>query len=497
LCVEARLPLGSTAHGPLAPMHPLDERVRRTIRRYALLPAGSRAVIALSGGADSVALTHLLRELAPRAGFRVAGLAHLNHGLRGDAADADEEFCCRLAEQWSLPIEVRRLDAGALACRRGSLEQAAREVRYEFLEQAADQLGADSIAVGHTLDDQAETFLLRLLRGAGPRGLAGIYPRFGRIVRPLLEVSRADLRRYLAERGVSFREDETNRDTTIPRNRVRHELIPFLQERFSPRIAEILANEAAIARDDAAWLEQASSATAARIVHVMSDRVEIDVPLLLAEPPSIGRWILLGALRRGSGRRFVGFDHAETLLAFAAGKGGPAVIDLPGQRARRDGGTLQLSPAVGRERSPVGRQANSFRYLLSIPGEAVLAEAGCTISAEVATLGSALAQPGWLEHIGGRTAAVDAATLPAVLGVRNRRPGDRLRPLGLSGHKKLQDLLVDLKVPRAARDVTPLVVDDRDRIIWVAGHAIADDFRVTGQTKSVVILKLRDLGATE
>jgi tRNA(Ile)-lysidine synthase len=478
-------------------MYPLDERVRRTIRRYDLLPAGSRAVIALSGGADSVALTHLLRELAPRAGFHLAGLAHLNHRLRGEAADADEEFCRRLAADLSLSIEVQRLDVLALARRRGSLEEAAREVRYEFLEQAADRLGADRIAVGHTLDDQAETFLLRLLRGAGPRGLAGIYPRFGRVVRPLLEVSRADLRRYLAERGVSFREDETNRDTTIPRNRVRHELIPFLRERFSPRIAEILAREAAIARDDAAWLERVSSAAAARIVRVMTDRVEIDVPLLLAEPPSVGRWILLRALQRWSGRRFVGFDHADALLALAVGKGEPTVLDLPGQRARRDDGTLFLTPAEGRSRSSGGPRANSFHYLLSIPGEVAIAEAGCTISAEVATRWSGPSQPGWLEHVGGRTAAVDAATVPAVLGVRSRTPGDRLRPLGLSGHKKLQDLLVDLKVPRADRDVTPLVVDDHDRIIWVAGHAIADDFRVTGQTKSVVILKLRELGATE
>ena len=127
----------------------------------------------------------------------------------------------------------------------------------------------------------------------------------------------------------------------------------------------------------------------------------------------------------------------------------------------------------------------------------MLAEADCVISAEVATREPELAQLGWLEHVGGRTAVVDAATLPAVLGVRSRKPGDRLRPLGLSGHKKLQDLLVDLKVPRAERDVTPLVVDDRDRIIWVAGYAIADDFRVTGQTKSVVILNLRESGATE
>jgi len=476
-------------------MSPLNERVLRTIRRYALLPAGSRAIVALSGGADSVALTLLLRDLAPGPGFHLAGLAHLNHRLRGGAADEDEEFCRRLAAQLSLPIDVRRLEVGALARRHESLEGAARQVRYEFLEQAADRLGADRIAVGHTLDDQAETFLLRLIRGSGPRGLAGIYPRFGRVVRPLLEVSRAELRHYLAGRGVPFREDETNRDTTIPRNRVRHELIPFLKERFSPGVVEVLAREAAIARDDAAWLEQATSAAAARVLRVMADRVEVDVPLLLAEPPSVGRSILLRALKHWSGRRFVGFDHADALLASVAGTDDPAGVDLPGQRAVRDGGTLLLTPAFGRGRSSGGRRVNSFRYLLSIPGEALLAEADSVISAEVVARDPELLQPGWVERLGSRTAVVDAAMVPAVVGVRSRKPGDRLRPLGLGGRKKLQDLFVDLKVPRAERDVTPLVVDDRDRIIWVAGRAIADDFRVTGQTKSVVILKLRELGA--
>jgi tRNA(Ile)-lysidine synthase len=479
-------------------MHPLAERVRRTIRRHALLPPGSRVVIALSGGADSVALTHLMREISPLAGFHPVGLAHLNHRLRGSAADADEEFCRRLAAELSFPIEVERLDVGALAReRRGSLEETAREVRYRFLEQVASRLDADRIAVGHTIEDQAETFLLRLLRGAGPRGLAGIYPRFGRIVRPLLEVSHADLRRYLAGRGIDFREDETNRDTTIPRNRVRHELIPFLQERFSPRIVEVLAREATVARDDAAWLERVSAETAARIVRQTTDTIEIEIDPLLEESPSIARRILLQALQRRAGRRFVGFDHADALLALAAGNDGPAVLDLPGQRARREGGTLILSPQTRKRGAPGAGRANSFHHLLSIPGEVLLAEAGCAISAEVTPLSPGQSELDWLEDVKAGMAVVDAAALPAVLGVRSRKPGDRFRPLGLSGRKKLQDLFVDLKIPRERRDAMPLVVDDHDRIVWVAGHVIADDFRVTGQTKSVVILKLRELGASE
>ena len=223
----------------------LAASVLRTIRRDALIEPGGRVVVALSGGPDSVALVHVLRELEDGGHVRLAGVAHFNHQLRGADADADEAFCRTVAAELSLPIECGTADVRSAAReQRRSIEDTARSLRYGFLEQAADRLAADRIAIGHSRDDQAETFLLRLLRGSGPRGLAGILPRAGRVVRPLLDIPRAELRAYVAARGLAFREDATNEDLRIPRNRVRHELLPYLEREFSPGIAGILAREA-------------------------------------------------------------------------------------------------------------------------------------------------------------------------------------------------------------------------------------------------------------
>jgi tRNA(Ile)-lysidine synthase len=222
-----------------------------TIRRHDLVPHGGRVLVGLSGGPDSVALVHLLLELQRQDELSVVALAHFNHHLRAEAADDDERFCRSFAAGLSLPLEVGHADVRAVAAaERRSVEDAARMVRYAFLEQAATRAGADAIAVGHTRDDQAETFLLRLIRGAGPRGLAGIHPRAGRVVRPLIDITRAELRAYTAERQLAFCEDATNQDLRIPRNRVRHELLPYLEREFSPNVVDVLAREASIARED-------------------------------------------------------------------------------------------------------------------------------------------------------------------------------------------------------------------------------------------------------
>ena len=182
----------------------LAASVLRTIRRDALIEPGGRVVVALSGGPDSVALVYLLRELQDGGHVSLAGVAHFNHQLRGPEADADEAFCRSLADELSLPIECGTADVRfAARQQRRSIEDAARTLRYRFLEQAADRLGADRIAIGHSRDDQAETFLLRLLRGSGPRGLAGILPRAGRVIRPLLDLPRAELRAYVVVTGAA------------------------------------------------------------------------------------------------------------------------------------------------------------------------------------------------------------------------------------------------------------------------------------------------------
>ena len=362
----------------------LAQRVLDTIRRNALMRRGDRVLVALSGGPDSVALLRLLRDLEAGGELAVAGIAHLNHGLR-DAAHGDEQFCRALAVELGLPFRSDLADVRARAGRlRTSLEDAGRQARYELFERVAAELQADVIATGHTRDDQAETFLLRLLRGAGPRGLAGIHPRSGRVVRPLLDLGRDELRTYLASLGQPFRDDESNRDLSIPRNRIRHELLPVLSRDYSPGITDVLAREAAIARQDEDRLQREAidlldlivlNNEACRSGEV--EAVELDAAALGALHPALAVRVARMALERVAPGRFVGFDHVERLLELARDPRGRGSVSLPGQQAVRRGETLVLA----RKRALLQPFANSFQFSLSIPGEVVLAAQGWAVSA--------------------------------------------------------------------------------------------------------------------
>jgi len=493
---------------------PLAQRVVDTIRRHALPGGGAdRVLVALSGGADSVALLLLLRELERQGVLAVAGAAHLNHQLRGADSNADEAFCVELAGRIGIPIVTERADIAALAReQKRSIEDAARTARYAFLERAAGTLRADVIAVGHTLDDQAETFLLRLLRGAGTRGLAAIHPRVRLpvlapsarkwVIRPLLDVHRAELRDYLAAACATFREDASNADVAFERNRVRHELLPLLRSRFSPAIDKVLAREAALARQDEEFLSAEAIKLASRIVLTDVD-IRIDAAGLAAAPRALSSRVALVALQRLAGPRFIHFEHVERLLALAESANAGAV-SLPGQNAVRVGDEIRLRPRVGRGlgrrrsrragSSAVSEGGTRFAFSLSIPGEVALTPEGVTVAAEY-LMGTAARKARPTQWAGrGAEVGIAAGALALPLTVRSRRAGDRFRPLGSPGKRKLQDFMVDRKIPREQRDTVPLVVDGQDRIVWVVGQSVAEEFRVTDPSLGVILLKVRHLG---
>jgi tRNA(Ile)-lysidine synthase len=481
--------------------------VRRFVRQHNLISPGARVLAAVSGGSDSVALAHILRELDGGGELRLMGLVHFNHQLRDQAAD-DERFVATLGESFGLPVLTDRGDVATRARREHrSVEVAARAARYAFFERARSLTGADAVALGHTRDDQAETFLLRLMRGAGPRGLGGMYPRNGYIVRPLLGCRRADLRKWLGTRALPYVEDETNGDVGIPRNRVRGELIPLLEARFNPGIVDVLADEADLAREAWQWMDGLAVDLAARLVRPIAAQgsalvYEMDVTELAALPLALRRAVLWRAMTHVAGLRPISFGHVEAAIRLTD-QMGDARIDVPGQRLQRIGPRLVLTgrstDTVGR---PVAKGTNLFRYPLSIPGEVALPEAGCLVSAEA--LGadapsehvSAILRSGGLGAVGTDVALVRGDLCAGSLAVRNRRPGDRFRPIGLDGRKKLQDYFVDRKVARAARDAVPIVVDNMDRIVWVAGYGIDEAFRVTDPAQAVLILKLKALGGS-
>jgi tRNA(Ile)-lysidine synthase len=309
--------------------------VDRALRAAGLPPRGGTLVVGLSGGKDSVALTDALASLRRRRGFRVVA-AHLDHGLRPGSPE-DVAFCAALCERLDVPFRAGTADVRARAGReRGGLEQAARRERYAYLRRVRDEEKAAAIAVAHTRDDQAETLLLRLLRGAGATGLAGMRARAGDVVRPLLAVSREEVLAHLRERGLEWREDPSNADTAHRRNRVRHELIPYLEERFNPGIKAALARTASLLADEAAHVRAEAESLLAAIAREEGDALVLARAALAEAPTAVARATIRQALARSGGLALVGALHVERVLHLARAKAPSGRrLPLPGGREAR------------------------------------------------------------------------------------------------------------------------------------------------------------------
>ncbi|MBI4730311.1 MAG: tRNA lysidine(34) synthetase TilS [Acidobacteria bacterium] len=437
----------------------LVARVARTLERRGMLAGGETVLVAVSGGPDSLCLLNCLARLARPLRLRLH-VAHFDHRLR-DGSEKDAAFVARQARRLGLPFAAGAADSvdrppGT------SPEEAARERRLAFLEHAADSVGAARIATGHTLDDQAETVLMRLVSGTGRRGLGGIPPVRGRYIRPLIDVSRAEAAAFCRSLRLAPRIDPTNADLAFRRNAVRAEILPILAKRFNPRIAETLARSADVWRDEDAFLDE--RAREAIAFERAGDEVRIEVERLRALPAALRR----RAVRAGAPD--LGADGTERLLEMAlSGETGPS-IHLPlGLRARVEYGWLVL----GREPD---RPAAARPVRLEVPGQTDIAWWGGRIAVWART-----ERPDrWPD--GRRACVVDAARVALPLWARRMRPGDRFRPFGLGRSKKLGDFFTDEKVPRAERARVPLVVAGDGKVVWVVGHRVDDRFRVTEET---------------
>jgi len=475
-------------------MSALSDRVSQFSRQHSLWKADTRVVAAVSGGSDSVALAFLLRDLAARGGPVLAAIAHLNHHIRGAEADADAAFVKTLAERIDVPFVAGDADVPADASRDGmSLELAGRHARQRFYAEAIASVGAASVSVAHTRDDQAETVLLRLTRGAGTAGLGGMAPRRGHVVRPLLEVTRAHLQDFLRALGESWREDATNLDRAIPRNLIRHEVMPRLRS-INAQADAALSRTADILRADAEFLETLANAAFLRIVETSTEheKVTVNAVELARLPKALARRVARYALETVNPSRSYGLEEADELCRVASGGTGGK---LPGLAMERLGAAVVLTSREHRAH-PVLPAVDPFELRLNVPGTVEAPHGAWAVTAEGPMPVSRTGDPKKGSSprdtvVGDRSVIVDASDLGSHLIVRARRPGDRLQPLGAPGRKKVQDVLVDRKVPRDDRDRVPIVTNKDGRIVWVAGEVLADPFRVTPLTKSVVVLTLR------
>jgi tRNA(Ile)-lysidine synthase len=470
----------------------------RSVREAGLLGPGDRVVAAVSGGGDSVALLYLVAASAPALGCALTGVVHVHHGLRGAAADADQHLVAEHAAALRVPIVVECADVAALAlARRCSTEAAGRAAREAAFARARDALGATHVATGHTLDDQAETVLLRLARGAGVSALSGIRRVRGAIVRPLLACRRADLRAYLEARGLRWREDETNADEGIVRNRVRHRVLPVLGEALSPRVAEALARVAELAASEDLVLEREVDRVAGDVIGAAGGPGPrwMQRAALIAQPVALQRRLVRRWLERAAPCMRPGVAHVDAVLVLAGSAADGKRLSLPGCVVTVAGGRLALlDPPAAPGGRGVERFSDAGPRHLPVPGVLSLAGLGMQLSAAWLPASGEAALGLVAERSGPVAAVLDAAAAGESLGVRFWRPGDRFRPMGSSGRRKLQDLFVDRKVPAGMRGQVPLVVDAHDRILWVAGHAIAADARVTEATTRVLLLQLQRSG---
>ena len=482
-----------------------------TITRHAMWRAGDRVGVGVSGGSDSVALLRILQEVSDKQGMRLAVL-HFNHGLRGADSEGDEQFVAALAARLGLPFFMGREDVAALArARRWNLEDAARRLRYGFFAARVGEGRVDRVAVAHTADDQAETVLARVLRGTGPGGLAAIYPVNGHVVRPLLEVRRAELREYLNRVGQSWREDASNYDPARLRSRLRHQVLPVLEREIQPAIVKHLSRLAEMSREDEAFWRALTRACLGALLEREGGRLSIRCADLLnpalngGQLPGIdlseeARLAVTQRLVRGIIEELRGHcrqwtaDHVERVVHLAASGSSGSRIELPGVIVERSFDWLWFSPPHGE-----GKEC--------LAGSAVANSAGSPVFSRVVELGNSgestvVAVPeirrrfrlkvvDW--HPGqSDTEALDRDLLDLPLVLRNWRPGDSFRPKGRRSSRKLKQFLRMKRVAVPDREGWP-VLTSANLLVWTRGLPVAAEFAARPATRAGVIIAEENL----
>jgi tRNA(Ile)-lysidine synthase len=460
-------------------------KVEETIQKYRMLSPCDRVLVAVSGGPDSVALLHVLWKMKDEFNLRLE-VAHLQHGIRGEEAREDARFVAELADRWAIPVHLKELELPKIKADRGkgNLEEMAREARRHYFAALAGARDIQKVALGHTRDDQAETFLMRLLRGSGRKGLAGMAPVSSlseiegspALIRPLIETSRQEIENYLADEKLNYRLDRTNLDPALLRNWIRLDLLPRLRERIDRRLGERLAQLADGMRDEEKFLRDLTRELLPQITregHLLRGP-------LLKQPVAMRRRLIRLWLEKAFGNlRGVEFDHVEAILGLTSDGPPQGRVAIPkGLEVVRSYDTLRL------EKKGRVRCAACYSYTLPQGGDLIVLEAGVKIAS---ARSSSISRPdNELE------AVFDSRPLPEVLTVRNFRNGDRFVPLGMTGRKKVKDHFIDKKVPLNVRATLPLVAAGEE-ILWIPGYARSEIAKLGPATREVLKIKLTTL----
>lgn len=451
-------------------------KVKKIIERYNMFSPGDRVLVGVSGGPDSVCLLHILNRCRKEMALSLH-IVHINHGIRKRESKREEKFVSHLAGRMSLPITVKSLDVPSYARKkRLTIEEAARDMRYSVFEQLAGKLNAKKIALGHTASDQVETVLMHLLRGSGPQGLSGIPPvrKLGStaIVRPLIEVNREEILNYLKKNNLTFCLDSSNRKTEYFRNKVRLKLLPLLRKNYNENIDGALLRLSEILKEENAYWERVVERVLGKVVSWEAEKILIDFKKFLRYNVIVQRRVLY---RLFGG--IVSLSQIEAIRNLAQKSSQGKRIYL-GRRfsVRKEGNLLIFS-------SSPERRFKKFNYPLRVPGKNEIEGLNLTLNTRIVDF-----YPVSEKETNTAYFDVDKINFKKLL-LRNRREGDRFRPFGLRGTKKLSDFFIDRKIPRRLRDRVPLLVEGED-ILWVVGIRRADKARITEDTKKILEVRV-------
>jgi len=449
-------------------------KAKRTISDYHLLSGGESVLVGLSGGPDSVVLLHILARLRRSLNLRLSAV-YINHGIRKRAASREERFCRDLCKQLGVPFETVAEDIPALAKReKKGLEEAARDFRYTLFDRLTREQKLDRIALGHHADDQVETVLFRLARGTGRTGLLGIPHRRGRVIRPLLDVRKDEILKYLEDHRLTFCLDKTNRDSVYRRNYIRNKLLPALRKNLNPAVDQAVVNLADSLEAEELFLEETVAKAARKCLTVtIGGKLELDLGRFTGYDKWLRRRLLRYCLKATCLNSLAPDKNTvERLDLLALSSSG--AVSLPG-RARA---------VVTGEKMVIHRLSTAQFEQAMVPGRRLRLE-GLRLS-----LGSRLVPRENVRLVKvpkARKVLLDWAKVRPPLAVRSIRPGDRFRPLGMTGHKKVGDYLTDRKVPKVYRDEIPVVCDRRG-IVWLVGFELADRVKVDKKTRKVLTI---------
>ncbi|MCQ1530581.1 tRNA lysidine(34) synthetase TilS [Lutispora saccharofermentans] len=460
-------------------MRDLTLVAEETIRKYNMLSPRDSVVVGLSGGPDSLCLLHVLLGLRESWGLKIYA-AHLNHQFRGKDADDDAQYVKDICKEWDVEVFVQVFNVSAYAKERGlSSEEAGREIRYKLFSDVAEQVKAGKIAVAHNMNDNAETVLMNLFRGSGIEGLKGIEASRGEIIRPLINVSRDEIEAYCEEKGLKPRIDKTNLEPIYGRNKIRLELIPYIEKNFNASIMSTLHRLSDIVAIENDFLHKEAKITFLEIAITGENSIEYNInklsnihPALMRRVIRIGIEELLGSLK---GIEYKNIEGVVDLL----GKSTGAAVILPNN--------IKAYISYDKLILKFDRDNESYKYYLKLENDADNIAEFLDFTISLRSIDAS--QIADLKKDNKHKAYIDKAKIKQELVLRNRLEGDVFSPIGLKGTKKLKEYFIDEKIPKEERDNIFLIADGKE-VVWILGKRLSDKYKITKNTKEAIMINM-------